>query len=404
MMRRFAAPLVWLLLASPAIGQDADLLYKQGREARLAGRFAEAAEKLREAARLQPENADVQVELGLALSTTRRFADAEKALRRALQIAPDYADAKLGLARLAYFGKRYEEARTGTKAVLAKRPDDKDAQTLLRQIERAIADQAAERAKRRAAAEARRLAAATTPAPEAAAPPIRLWRFDADGSLSKLTGGRDDWREFSARLGYLVLPSTTVSGGIEVARRNAAPDAYFEGRIDHKLTPDVSIYLLGGGTPDADFRPIYSFGSGVAARLYQQRGVIAATVLTADGKYSEYVLGPVRTVSPGIEQYLFDGRLWITAKWIQTRDERNRDLGGYLVRGDVLLRDDLRVFLGYADAPETSEGFTMQTRAVFGGVSYDVTSAITLRASAAYEQRPGFFDRRTVSIGATTRF
>jgi YaiO family outer membrane protein len=401
MRRLLAAPLVWLVLTAAAVGQDADLLYRQGREARLAGRFAEAAEKLREAARLQPDNADVQVELGLALTTTRQFVDADKALRQALRLAPDYVDAKLGLARLAFFAKRYEEARTGTKAVLARRPDDKDAKALLQQIERAISDQAAEQARRRAAVEARRIAAA---APPAERPPLHLWRFDADGSLSKLTGGREDWREFSGRLGYRIWPGTTVSGGLEVARRSEATDAYFEGRVDHKLTPDISIHLVGGGTPEAHFRPLYVVGAGVAARLYQQRGFVAATVLTAEGKYSEYVLGPVRTVSPGIEQYLLDGRVWITAKWIQTRDERGRDLGGYLVRGDVLVRDDLRLFAGYADAPESSEGFTMETRSVFGGVSYDFTRDITLRVSAAYEQRPGFFDRRTVSIGATTRF
>jgi YaiO family outer membrane protein len=394
---------VLLLVVPPADAQTVGALYEEGRAARRAGRLEQALEKLREAARQSPDDTDVQVELGLALTAANRFSEAESALRHALKLAPAYHDARLGLARLAYFGKRFESARDEAKKVVAARPDDKEARTLLEQIERAIrARSAPRRAKPHAAMERD----ARTPHAEQqqAELPLRLWRFDADGSVSKLTGGRQDWREVAGRISYLVRPDTTVAGAVEIARRNGVTDAYLEGRVDHRLTPDVSAYLLAGGTPEAHFRPVFALAGGVAARLYRHSGVLAASVLTIEGKYSEYVVGPVRMVAPGIEQYLFDGKAWITAKWINTTDERGRYLQGYLVRGDVLLRDDLRVFAGYADAPETSEGATVASRSLFGGISHDLTSDVTLRVSLAYERRPNLFDRRTVSIGATHRF
>jgi YaiO family outer membrane protein len=399
--------LIGLLVASalcgtPALAQDADELHRQGSQARRSGQFEQAVGKLREAARLRPDDADVQLELGLALTPLRKFDEAEQALRRTLALAPDYVDAKLGLARLSFFRGRFESARAGVKAVLASRPDDKDAASLLKQIDRAIAARASEKRSPRPAT--KRKAASDGSASTANAPPAPRWRVDADGGWSHLSGGRQDWLELNGRLGHEVVAGTIVSGAAEVARRHGIVDSYFEGRIDHKAAPGLAGYAFVGGTPNAHFRPELAVGGGVAARVLQQPGTFAATVVTVEGRYAEYVSGPVRTVSPGIEQYLFDGRVWITAKSINTIDERDRYRHGFLVRGDLMLRDDLRVFAGYADAPETSEGVTVETRSLFGGIVYDIDATTSVRFSAAYEQRPDLFNRGTVTVGTTHKF
>jgi YaiO family outer membrane protein len=394
-----------------ALAQDAGELQRSGHEARLAGRFGEAATLLGEAARLRPDDADAQVELGLALTPLKRFDEAEAALRRALALAPDYVDAKLGLARLAFFRGRFAEARSGITEVIGVRPQDEDARALLAQIDRAIAGRLAERraaerraARARAARAAAAAAAAATTVAAAAAIPLRQWRLDLDGSWSALTGGRQDWEEASGRLAYTPAPGTAIAAAVEAARRFGIVDTYLEARLDHQAADWLATHVFLGGTPAAHFRPQFAMESGFAARLYQQRGVLAAGVVTLDGRIARYVSGPVRTVTPGLEQYLFDGRLWVTAKWIHTIDELDRYRQGYLIRGDILLRDDLRAFVGYADAPENSDGTTVETRSLFGGLSFDVSDAITLRASASAEQRPGLFRRTTLSIGATARF
>jgi YaiO family outer membrane protein len=390
-----------LMLGTTLAGaQDVDELHRQGSAARRDGHFTAAVAKLGEAARLRPNDADVQLELGLALTPLRKFDDAEKALRRALELAPGYLDAKLGLARIAFFRGRFESARHDIVAILVARPADNDAKALMAQVDRAIAGRAAARraAQQRAAAQAVVVENSPTPPPK-----VPRWRLDLDGGGSQLTGGRKPWLELNGRLGYAVTPDTTVSGGVDVFRRYGIVDTYMEGRVDHKAAPGLSGFIYAGGTPDAHYRPKVQVGGGVSARLYQQSGIIAATVFTLEGRYSEYVTGQVRTVKPGIEQYLFDGKVWITAQSINTVDEFGRYQGGYLARGDLMLRDDLRVFVGYSDAPENSDGYTVETRALFGGVVYDVNASTALRLSLSHEQR-ATFNRTTAGIGATHKF
>lgn len=408
MLFRIAIALAALSIGcSNASAQDAGELSKLGTEARRAGNFEQAADRFREAARLRPDDADIQVGLGLALTPLKHFDEAERAFRRAVELAPDYLDAKLGLARVALFRGRIVEARSGVQKVLAMQPDYKDALELASQIDRAITGAAETRrleAQRAKSQQERAVHRGSAELAAAAAVQHYRWRVDVDGGWSRLTGGRQDWFEANGRVSYSASPETAFSGAVEAARRNGLFDAYFVGRVDHRFAPGFFGYVFFGGTPDADFLPKVSVGGGVAYRLYQQKGVIAATVLTLDAKYSEYVVGPVRNVTPGIEQYFFDGRFWLTAKWINTVAETAMYLQGYLVRGDLILRDDLRIFFGYADAPESSEGRTVETQTIFGGGTYEVDSATTLRFSVAYERRPNVFDRTSISIGASRKF
>ena len=123
---------------SDSIAQDAAELLKLGTEARRAGDFEVAADRLHEAARLRPDDADIQVGLGLALTPLKQFDEAEQAFRRALELAPDYLDAKLGLARIALFRGRFAEARSDVQKVLELRADYQEARELASQIDRAI--------------------------------------------------------------------------------------------------------------------------------------------------------------------------------------------------------------------------------------------------------------------------
>jgi YaiO family outer membrane protein len=394
--------------------QDRTALYRDGVAARLAGRFDEAAKQLAEAVRVAPDDADAHVQLGLALMPLKRYDEAERAFRRTLELAPNYTDAEIGLARLLYFRGQFETAHSDVKTVLAKHPDNGDARDLAVQISKAIAARAT--AKRKAARNATRNRAATrrasTPAPLLSAPTTsaeasqisRRWRIDLEGGWSQLTAGRRDWLEANARVAYEAVHGTAVSAAVESARRYGLLDAYLEGRIDHRFTPSLSAYAFIGGTPSADFLPKAAGGGGLAARLYQQRGVINATVLTLDTRIAEYTTGTTRTASPGVEQYLFEGRVWLTSKWINVLDENSSYLQGYLVRADVIMAEGIRIFAGYSDAPETSEGRTLETRALFGGIVYDLNAATTLRLSTSYEQRPNLYNRTSISSGVSYKF
>ena len=90
------------LFPVPASAEQVDALYRAGLAARLDQRFDAAAGLLTRAARLQPENADIWVQLGFAERAVGRLDEARAAFEQAVSLAPAYVDTHLGLARLAF--------------------------------------------------------------------------------------------------------------------------------------------------------------------------------------------------------------------------------------------------------------------------------------------------------------
>jgi tetratricopeptide (TPR) repeat protein len=84
----------------PAASQELASLVAQAAELLKAGRPREAIAPLREASGLQPFNANIQHDLGLACLEVDLLEDAAAALRRAVEVEPRYSDAyfRLGIA------------------------------------------------------------------------------------------------------------------------------------------------------------------------------------------------------------------------------------------------------------------------------------------------------------------
>jgi len=370
-------------------------LKAKGIEARKAGKFEEAVRLLTEAAKLSPDDADIQVELGLALTPLKRYAEARAAFKRALELAPNYTDAKLGIARLDYYEKRYAEARAAVQAILKEQPDNGDARELLGQIDKAIAAEAAEK---------KRIAALEEAARKAAELEALRWRLDVNGGWSGLTGPRPDWWEGDARLSYIINPRYTVSGFIDQARRFGVDNTLLAGRIEHRPGPKFNDYLVVAGTPNASFFPIVAVGAGFGWKVREGKDPINASVLTFDGRYARYITGNVRSFNPGVEQYFFGGRFWVTARMVNVVDQDNIYSNGFLVRGDWQMFDKWRIFGGYADAPENVDANIVRTRSIFGGIVYDWDERTTWRASVGHDDRVGLFEQILVSAGVSRRF
>lgn len=352
-----------LALAFPAtaIAQSANG-YEEAVAARRAGKPEVAVALLRPIVAADPANADAQLQLGLSLLALDRLDEAEQAFRAALAVAPDYADARLGLARIAQ-----------------RRGDRTTAIAELDRVDPAYADAAALRAQL------------------AGAPPAdSRWQIDLDGSYSTLAGDRPDWRELALQVRHRLTSQTALTGDALVARRFDRTDAYGELRIDQRVSDAVTVYAAAGATPSAHFLPEWQVSLGGSARVH---GGSDPTVLTLDARQASYLAGDVQTVSPGIEQYLAGGRVWLTGRWINIFDEGGRRSGGYLVRADALAGDRLRLFAGYGDAPDTSEGRVVATRTVFGGASVGLNERTTLRLSVAHEDRETGADRTQFSLG-----
>ncbi len=363
-----SGPVLALLaaLSAPAqAGASSEEAYRAAVQARLAGNVERAVVLLEGIVAADPRNADAQVQLGLAQLAGGRLDAAEKAFRAALAVAPAYADARIGLARVAQ--------RRG------------DTAGALRELQ--LVDTANEEAA------ALRSQLASEPVPS-------RWQLDLEGSYSTLTGPQVDWKEAAAALRYRFDESTALGGRIEYARRFGIDDVYGEVSAEGSIAPGIRGYVTFGATIDPDFRPKWQVGAGGSARLH---GGAYATVLTLDARQARFAVGDVQSVAPGIEQYV-GGRFWVTGRWINLFDERGTRRSGFLVRGDLLPIDPLRLFVGYGEAPDTDEGRVVDVQSVFGGVSYDLDPRTTLRLSLAHEDRATGSDRTQFGLGLGLRF
>jgi YaiO family outer membrane protein len=396
----------------------AERLLRQGTADYRAGWITRAVRNLSRAAELQPDNSDIQVQLGSALLAQGRFADARRAFRKGLALAPTYHDARIGLARMALAQGAFGEADRELKAVFKRSPDNADGKVVRAQLDRA-------RAARRQHAQAeasRRLAQANAVSqgrvPEAEdrgdlnAETRPRWRFDLGGSHSDLTGGNEPWREGISRLAYQVDTRTTLSAGVEVSNRFGLTDALIDGRVDQRWAETYTSYLRLGGTPKADFRPQLLAEGGGTIRLANAEGLIGPTLAMLDLGYSRYTDADVGSVSPGIQQSFFGNRFWLTTRFIGTLSKMSAGgsataterFGGYSVRADAQVTDRLSLFIGYANAPDASDGRVLKTESIFGGAEFALDDSISLLVSAAREDRKNSYDRTSVNLGVAIRF
>lgn len=391
--------------------KEAARLFRQGTQDYHAGRTARATRNLSRAAELDPDNSDIQVQLGSALLAQRRFTDARNAFRKALRLTPDYHDARAGLARVALARGAFTEADRELKELFARSPNNAEGRAVRTQLAQARAA-AAPRADASRPRQAEAANAGEQP-PTPAIPNERpRWRFDLGGSHSHLTQGNDPWHEGITRLAYRFDTGTTLSGGIEVSRRFGRIDTLFDARIDQQWSEIYTSSLRLGGTPAADFRPRFLAETGGTIRLSNSTGLIGTTLAVFDGGFADYVDANVGSVSPGIQQYFFNNRIWLTARFIGTLSETSlvggqtvtERLGGYSVRADAQVLDRLSLFIGYANAPDTSEGRVFKAQTLFGGAELALDDSVSLRISAAQEDRENSYDRTSVNLGVAVRF
>jgi YaiO family outer membrane protein len=176
-----------------------------------------------------------------------------------------------------------------------------------------------------------------------------------------------------------------------------------EGRIDQAFTPAFSAYALAAVTPDADFLARYSIGAGASWQVVAPAKAFGPLSLNIDTRYDNFADTSVTSIQPWMQAYILDGRLGLSARWVHAEDDIGTRANGYVLRADLAVTPRFNLFGGYADAPEIDDGALVSTRTVFGGISFEVSDPLTLRASIAHEERPTF-DRNIFGLGLTARF
>lgn len=346
----------------PAVLQeDPRSLYRSAVTDRLAGRPEQAAPKLEQVLRATPDDVDARLNLGLALLALDRLEEAEAAFRQVIARAPDYADAWIGLARIAQ-----------------RRGDLAEARTLIGEVRRADPENA----------EAVALENALEPAPP--------WRMDIAAARSRLSNNLPDWTETRLSASRWLDAAWTVGGAAEITRRFNDTDVYVEARAD-RMFEGGSAYLAVGGATDADYRPEIAVAAG------GRRDLGRSVTGTIDASAARYPSGRVIGVHPGLAVDLADGKAQLSARWINVWDETGQYRNGYGVQARWQATGAIALRLGHADAPESSDGVTVDVRAWSAGVDIGLTDRLTLGLGYVSEDR-GSYDREELSAGLGWRF
>lgn len=340
---------------------DTQNLYRSAVADRLAGRTREALPKLEQVLAARPDDVDARLNLGLVLLTLGRVDEAEAAFRRVVEQSPDYADAWIGLAQV--------ERRRG----------DLDAA-------RVMANEALRAAPRNA--EVLALQEALKPEP--------AWRADISTARSRLSNGLDDWYETRFSIARRLENDTAIAVAVEATRRFGDEDVYLEARLDKSFV-GRSAYVTLGGAPDADYRPEIGLAAG------GQINLAAGFAATVDASVARYRTGTVTGLHPGLVSDLAGGQVQLSARWINVWDENGNYRSGYAAQGRWQAMDRLALRLGYANAPETTNGFTVDVAAWNVGADVNLTDRMTLRIGYLDEDRDAY-DREELSLGIGWRF
>lgn len=231
-----------------------------------------------------------------------------------------------------------------------------------------------------------------------AAPSEPSWRLDAGASYSRLSAGLEPWRGAWLYLGRRAGPNSWTLGA-EHTDRFGKSDLYLEGRAGHDFG-GWDGYLAAGGTADADHRPEVALKAGAQLAGGEIGGGWRARP-GLDASWARYASGDVKSLQPGVT--LEHELMSLTGRWIATWDEFDEFRSGYSVNGALSIADRWRLYAGFADAPESSEGVTIDVQAVSLGLGVNLDDRTDVRLDGTREDR-GAYDRDEVALGLTRRF
>lgn len=347
--------------AAIAVQAEPQSLYQSAVADRLAGRPAEAVPKLEQVLAVRPDDVDARLNLGLALLALGRLDAAEAAFLDVTRRAPAYVDAWVGLARTWQRRGDLPAARRASSEAARLAPGDRDVLALQVSLE-----------------------------------PPPVWRLDMGVARSRLSGGLPDWTEMRVSVSHRLGEDWSAGAGLEVTERFDNTDVYVEARLDRTIDGG-GVYLALGGAPDADYRPEIAFAAG------GQVGLTSRISATMDASVAQYPGGTVIGLHPGVQVNLPGDRVQLSARWINVRDENGVHRSGYTALARWQATDRAAIRAGYADAPESSEGATVDVRAWNIGADLDLTDRLTLRVGLLSEER-GAYDRSELSLGLGWRF
>ncbi len=360
-------------------------------------KFAQALEVLKAVSLRQPENAEVLSQLATVEGWLQRYDDSIAAWERALILQPDNVDSHVGLARVSFWKGDFPRAEHEANTALKSQPHSLEALALMGDIQLARGRsrqahayylEAQEQNPGSAELKQKLLNAIDSP----------RWRVDlgygAD-NYDKLRGHEAGTYE---QVGYKLNHVTDLWVQHQYLNHFSRVDNTIEFGGARRLSKFAVANADVAFTPNNDFEPNWRTHLGAE---YQARSWLG---FTGDVRVLAYDSGNVQTYMPGIRVRL---RPWAELSF---RDGVSHNLDqtittNWIVRGDFQPRERLALYAGYSrgveDIPPLRSAFN---EVYFTGLVMNATRHWGFRLDWAYEDRPTFYRRLSVSPGLNYRF
>lgn len=230
------------------------------------------------------------------------------------------------------------------------------------------------------------------------------WRTSAVYSHSALSGGRPDWDQAALRVQRALAPGFFLAGFTDAQRR--PPDTDVGYGADFSWYPIKTLEWRGAAmfVPSADFLARQTYGTGLEWRTTPLLSI------AGDYKWQNFSEGPIDQISPAFTLWFDNDRTWFTARYSYGRAFHEQDFHSYSARLVAGMPDDGRFTIAYAHGadPEKDPGVpgVLLTNATNYAAYYRLKlgRGFALIAGAEYEDRPGYYTKRTVSLGLDAGF
>ncbi len=320
--------------------------------------------------------ADVEVLMkeSLALSGLQQYEEALEKLEQAKKEEPGNDDITLLIARIHGWQGDYDRAERELNGIIARHPSYKDAHEVLAWVKRAR----------------------TAPKPQA-------WQVDAGYQFSGFER-RDqaNWNQQFVQVNRR-LDATVLHGRVERFDQFGNTDTAYELGADHSFSPRVNGYLLANISPGADFRPRWRVAAGGALRLNEIEPANIPLWATLDARHDAYADVSVRNINPGLRMEFAED--WALSPRLIAVHELGEDtVYGWMLRLDGRITSGWRFNMGYADAPETVAGSTVDTETLFGGLAIDLREDTTLHLGYSRDDRQRSYIRHVFDASISHRF
>jgi YaiO family outer membrane protein len=348
-------------------------------------KYGAALELLKKALAESPEDGELMLARIRVLDWAGKYREAEAALNALPQAQQTNPDAMLLRGSVAYHQGHFATAEKHYAAILTQHPDYQDARDGLLRAQKAT------RAARVAAAK-----------PAAAQEAFLPWQVDTGLELSQFSRrSQTNWnQEFLQLTHFLDARKTALHGKLTRYDQFNARDAEVELGADHQFSPTVNGYAALSLVSHANFRPRNRVAGGGAMRVMDSTTPLWATI---DARYDTYADTRVLNLNPGLKLDVADG--WsVAGRRIIVDQSSERKAYGWDGRLDGTVTDGLRFYAGYASAPDTVAGVTVDTTTWFGGAAYDVTPVNTLRVGYARDDRQNSYIRDIYNASISYRF